>query len=145
MKITDLDNKLYSEQTGRFLIMSNHGNCYVVIFYAVDVNYNKSYPIKSHHHSQILQAYDDMYDFLRVQGYQPQLHKRDNETSKDVKKFIAEQQSKVQYTLADIHCTNISKQCFRTWKNYCLHVPSVKNRKAPHASNYRRQSVSLSI
>ena len=44
--ITNLDGKLYSDQTGRFPIMSNCGNCYVVIFYKVDGNYIKAYPIK---------------------------------------------------------------------------------------------------
>ena len=47
MTITNLDGKLYSDQTGRFPITSNRGNCSVVIFYAVDGNYIKVYPIKS--------------------------------------------------------------------------------------------------
>ena len=84
MEITDIDGKLYSDQTVRFPITSNHGNCCVVIFYEVDGNYIKEYPIKSHHRSQVLKAYDDVYSFLRVLGYQPQLHKMYNETLKDV-------------------------------------------------------------
>ena len=32
MSITDIDGKLYSDQTGRFPITSNRGNCYVLIF-----------------------------------------------------------------------------------------------------------------
>ena len=66
MKITDLDGKLYSDQTGRFPITSNRGNCYVVVFYAVDGNYIKAYTIKSHHRSQLIKSYDDVYAFLRV-------------------------------------------------------------------------------
>ena len=38
MTTTDLDGKLYSDQTGRFPITSNRGNCNVVILYAVDGN-----------------------------------------------------------------------------------------------------------
>ena len=64
MTITDLEGKLYSDQTGRFPIMSNCGNCYVVIFYAVDANYIKAYPIKYHHCSQLLKAYNDEYVLL---------------------------------------------------------------------------------
>ena len=66
MTITDLDGKLYSDQTGRFHIMPNRGNCCVLILYAVDGNYIKAYPIKSHHRSQLLKAYNDVYSFLRV-------------------------------------------------------------------------------
>ena len=64
MTITDLEGKLYSDQTGHFPITSNRGNCYVVIFYAVYGNYIKSYPIKYHHRSHRLKAYDDLYAFL---------------------------------------------------------------------------------
>ncbi|KAL7529464.1 hypothetical protein ACHAXR_002975, partial [Thalassiosira sp. AJA248-18] len=79
--------RLYSDQTGRFPITSSRGNCYVIIFYAADGNYIKSYPIKSRHRSQLLKAllkaYDEVYAYLRVRGYRPQLHKLDNETSHD--------------------------------------------------------------
>ena len=109
MTITDLDGKLYSHQNCCFPITSNCGNCYVVNFFAVDVNYIKLYPIKYQHRSQLLKAYDDVYSFLRVCGYRPQLYKMNNEKSKDVGTFIAEQQAKVQYTPADIHLTNIDE------------------------------------
>ena len=94
MTITDLGGKLYSDQTVCFPITSNRGNCYVIIFYAVDGNYIKAYPIKSHHCSQLLKAYNDVYGFPLVRRYRPQLYKMDNETSKDVENFIAEKQSK---------------------------------------------------
>ena len=128
MTITDLDSKIYSNQTGRFPITSNCGNFYVVIFRAVDGNYIKAYPIKYHHLSRLLKAYDDVYSFLRVLGYQPQLHKMYNETLKDVENFIEEHQAKVQYTPADIHRTNIDEQCCRTWKN---HFTSVRSGSPP--------------
>ena len=109
MTITDLGGNIYSDQTGRFPITSNCANCYVVIFYAVDGNYIKAYPIKSHHRSQLLKSYDGVYSFLKVQGYRPQLHKMDNETLKDVENFIEDHQAKVQYTPANIHRTTISE------------------------------------
>ena len=51
MTINDLNGKLYSDQTGRFPNTSNHGNCYVVIFFAFRGNYIKLYPLKSQHRS----------------------------------------------------------------------------------------------
>ena len=66
---------------GRFPITSNCKNCYVVIFFAADQNYIKSYPIKSRHHSQLLKVYEELYYFLRIRGYCPQLHKLDSQTS----------------------------------------------------------------
>ena len=118
MTITDVEGRLYSDQTGRFPLTSNQGNCYVIIFYAVDGNFIKSYPIKSRHRSQILKAYEDVYAYLRIRGYRPQLHKLDNETSHDVENFITESQAKVQYTPADMHRTNLAERAVRTWKNH---------------------------
>ena len=89
MKITILDSKLYSNQTGRFPITSNRGNSYVAILFAFDGNYIELYPIKFQHRSQLLKAYDYVYSFLRVRRYQPQLHSMNNEKSKEVENFIA--------------------------------------------------------
>ena len=58
MTAAEVDRKLYSDQTGRFPITSNRGNSMVAIFYAVDGNYIKSYPLKSCNHSQLLKAYE---------------------------------------------------------------------------------------
>ena len=89
MTTEDIEEKLYSDQTVHFPITSNRGNSVVVIFFCADGNYIKSYPIKSRHRSNLLKAYNDVYAYLRIRGYRPQLHKMDNETSRDVKDFIA--------------------------------------------------------
>ena len=89
MTVAAVDGKLYSDQTGRFPITSNCGNSLVVISYAVDGNYIKSYPLKSRDLSQLLKAYEGVYAYLCMRGYIPKLHKIDNETSRDVKEFIS--------------------------------------------------------
>ena len=47
MTIAAVDGNLYSDQTGRFPVTFNCGNSLVAIFYAVDGNYIKLYPLKS--------------------------------------------------------------------------------------------------
>jgi hypothetical protein len=42
----------------------------------------------------------------------------DNETSKDVEDFIKSQQTTLQYTPPNIHCTNSAKRAIRMWKNH---------------------------
>ena len=106
MTLAEVDGQLFTDQTGRFPVTSNRGNNYIVIFCLVDANYIKSYPIKSRHRTELLKAYTDVYQYLRIRGYRPQLHKLDNETSKDVEQFIAENNAKHQYTPPDIHRTN---------------------------------------
>jgi hypothetical protein len=98
MTLAEVDGQLFTDQTGCFPVMSNHGNNYIVIFYVVDANYIKSYPIKSRHRTELLKAYTDVYQYLRIQGYRPQLHKLDNKTSWDVEEFIAGINAKYQHT-----------------------------------------------
>ena len=108
MTVAAVDGKLYSDQTGRFPITSNRGNSLVTIFYAVNGNYIKSYPLKSRDRSKLLQAYEGVYAYLRMRGYRPKTHKLDNETSNDVEDFISKQQALVQYPPLDNHRTNIA-------------------------------------
>ena len=60
MTITEVDGKLYLDQTGRFPVTSNRGNAYDALFFTFDGNYIKSYPLKSRKCSELLKAYDDV-------------------------------------------------------------------------------------
>jgi hypothetical protein len=43
---------------------------------------------------------------LTLRGFKPLLHKLDNETSHKVEQFVSSQQTHLQYTSPDNHCTN---------------------------------------
>ena len=75
MTITNLSGKIYSDQTGQLPVTSSQGNYYVTIFYIVNGSYIKFYPIKSQHRNKLLKAHEELYSYLRVHGYLPQLHK----------------------------------------------------------------------
>ena len=79
---------------------------YICIVYIYDPNFIKGIPLKSRKKEELLQAYKEIYSFCESRGYKPKLHKMDNETSKDVKNFIATQQTKQQYTPPDMYRTN---------------------------------------
>ena len=118
MTTTGVRGKLYSDHTGHFPLTENRGASVVIIFYCAEGNYIKSYSIKSRHRSNLLKVYDDVYTYLQIRGYRPQLHKMDNKTPRNVKDFTTEQSAKHQYTPADMHRTNIAERCVRTWKNH---------------------------
>ncbi len=120
MTMVDINGQLVTDQTGCFPLTSNRGNNYVIIFYTVDANRIKSYPIKSCHRSELLHAYNDVYTYLRVQGYQPQLHKLDNELSHDVEATITKNNASFQYTPPEIHQTNIMERPFKRGKTTLL-------------------------
>eukprot|EP00804_Cyclotella_cryptica_P013267 CCRYP_007042-RA/>CCRYP_007042-RA protein AED:0.32 eAED:0.32 QI:0/0/0/1/0/0.33/3/0/993 len=122
MSTIEVDGQLFTDQTGRFPVTSNRGNNYIVIFYAVDPNFIKSYPIKSRHRSELLKAHAEVHQFFQTRGHRPQLHRLDNETSKDVENFITENNSTFQYTPPDMHRTNIAERAICTWKNHFVAI-----------------------
>ncbi|KAL7483541.1 hypothetical protein ACHAW6_014371 [Cyclotella cf. meneghiniana] len=63
------------------MVTSNRGNNYIGMFYAGNANPIKSYPLKLHHRTELVCAYNNLYVYLHMQGYCPQLHKPDNESS----------------------------------------------------------------
>ena len=80
-----------SNQTGKFPRISNRGMKYICVFYIHYTNYIKGIPIKSRKKEELLRAYKEVYAYFEIRGFKPQLHKMDNETSRDVKDFIASQ------------------------------------------------------
>ena len=80
MTMLDIEGQLFTDQTGCFPISSNRGNNYIVILYAFDTNYIKSYPIKSRHSTKILKAYKEVYRFLQHQSNCINLITRHQET-----------------------------------------------------------------
>jgi hypothetical protein len=69
---------------------------------------------------ELLQAYQITFKYLSSCRFKPCLHKMDNKTSKDAEDFIQSQQTSLQYTPSDIHCTNSAKRAIYTWKNHFI-------------------------
>ncbi len=109
-----------SEQTGHFPITSNQGNANIFIFYIFDANYICSVPIKNHLKGELLRAYHNTYKWMTLQDFKPLLHKQDNEISQKVEQFLLSQQTHLQYTPPDIHCTNPTKPAICILKNKFL-------------------------
>jgi hypothetical protein len=110
MLIKDITDQIFMDQTGHFPVTSNRGHAYLVIFYVYDVNFISSVPIKNCTKEELLRTYQLAYKYLTCRSLKPLLHKMDNETSKDVEDFIKSQQTTLQYTPLDIHCTNSAER-----------------------------------
>ena len=76
---------------------------YVCVFYIYDANIIMGVPIKSRNKEELFNAYKKVYAYCKQRGCKPQLHKLDNETSKEVETFIASQHTALQYTPHDMH------------------------------------------
>ena len=82
-----------SNQTRKFSSMSNRGMQYIFVFYIHNPNNIKKIPIKSRKKEELLRAYKEVYAYFESRGFRPQLHKMDNEPSRDVEDFVAIQQT----------------------------------------------------
>jgi hypothetical protein len=109
MTIIKISGMLFSNQLSRSPITSNRGNKYVIIFYIYNDNFSKSVPIKSQSKEELLRADRLGYAYLTAQGFKPQLHKMDNKTSHDIETFICKENTHLQYTPPNIHCTNLEE------------------------------------
>ena len=72
---------IYSDQTGKFVTPSSHGNNYVMIVYDYNSNRIFAEPFKTKSAPSILQPYKNVHAKLCVAGLCPQLQRLDNECS----------------------------------------------------------------
>ena len=93
---------------------------YIMVCYAYDCNLIEAIPLKNRSNNEFQRAYKYIYDLLTRKGYKPQLHKLDNETLRDIKEWIHQQNTNIQFTPPDMHCQNAAEKAIQTWKNHFL-------------------------
>jgi hypothetical protein len=77
--------QIYTDQTGRFPVVSRKGNKYIMILYDYDSNAILAQPIKDRTAPELLKAFHVMEQELVARGLKPKLMKLDNEASKLLK------------------------------------------------------------
>jgi hypothetical protein len=77
--------QIYTDQTGRFTVVSSKGNKCIMILYDYDSNVILAQPIKDRTAPELLKAFQIMEQKLMARGLKPKLMKLDNEASKLLK------------------------------------------------------------
>jgi hypothetical protein len=83
--------QIYTDQTGRFPVVSSKGNTYIMILYDYDSNAILAQPIKDRTAPELLKAFQVMEQALVARGLKPKLMKLDNEASKLLKMYLHQQ------------------------------------------------------
>ena len=112
--------KMYTDLMGRFPVQSSRGHKYILVTYNFDSNSIHVKPLKSRHDNDTIKAYEEIYTMLTRQGLKPQLHWLDNEASKALKNFIAQEQMQYQLTSPHIHRRNAAEPAICTFKNHFI-------------------------
>jgi hypothetical protein len=98
--------QIYTDQTGRFSVVSSKGNKYIMILYDYDSNAILAQPIKDRIAPELLKAFKVMEQELVVRGLKPKLMKLDNEASNLLKTYLHQQDITFQLVLPYRHRRN---------------------------------------
>jgi hypothetical protein len=86
--IKDLAESIHSDQTGVFLYTLQQGNGYVMIAIHLDANYIFCKPMKNRSEDEMIEAYQNIINKMKVAGLGLKTHQLDNKASKAYKQCI---------------------------------------------------------
>ena len=74
-----MQNKIYTDQTGRFTVTSRKGNKYTMVLFEADSNNIMAEPMKSRKASELTTVYAKIHKLFTSRGLKPKIHILDNE------------------------------------------------------------------
>ena len=79
MQIVKLEQKIFTDQTGRFPITSSLGNKYVMTLFDKDTNSINVEPLKNKSQEELTTAQIKLYTYLEDRGFRPKVQILENE------------------------------------------------------------------
>ena len=130
-KIWDAQEKMYTDQTGRFPVQSSKGNRYMMVLVEIDSNYIDAEPMKNRSEGEMIRAYQALLERIKSTGVcDPKHHMLDNEASAEFQKVIREQ-AKLQLVPPDTHRRNIAERAIQTFKAHFIAILCGTDTKFP--------------
>jgi hypothetical protein len=112
--------QIYTDQTGRFPVVSSKGNKYIMILYDYDSNAILAKPLKDRTAPELLKAFQFMEQELVVRGLKPKLMKLDNEESKMLRNYLYKQDITIQLVPPYSHRRNSAERAIRSFKDHLI-------------------------
>jgi hypothetical protein len=112
--------QIYTDQTGRFPVVSSKGNTYIMILYDYERNAILAQPIKDRTAPELLRAFQVMEQELVARGIKPKLMKLDNEASKLLKMYLHQQKITFQLVPPYSHRRNSAERAIRSFKDHLI-------------------------
>jgi hypothetical protein len=112
--------QIYTDQTGRFPVVSSKGNKYIMILYDYDSNAILAQPIKDRTAHELLRAFQVMEQEVIARGLKPKLMKLDNEASKLLKMYLHQQNITFQLVPPYSHRRNAAEMAIRSFKDHLI-------------------------
>jgi hypothetical protein len=112
--------QIYTDQTGRFPVVSIKGNKYIMILYDYYINAILAQPIKDRTAPELLKAFQVMEQELMDRGLRPELMKLDNVASKLLKTYLHQQDITFQLVPPCSHRRNSAERAIRSFKDHLI-------------------------
>ena len=114
---------MYSDQPGRFPIISRRKNQYVMVAVELDGNYIDAEPLKTRKAKDLTEAYQRIFGRWKSTSVVcPNWHILDNEAPEEFKQAIRENKCRVELTPADMHRRNIAERAIATFKGHFISI-----------------------
>jgi hypothetical protein len=112
--------QIYTDQTGRFTVVSSKGNKYIMTLYDYDSNAILAQPIKDLKAPELLKAFQIMEQVLVARGLKPKLMKLDNEASKLLETYLHQQDITFQLVPPYSHRQNSAERAIISFKDHLI-------------------------
>ncbi|KAL7525440.1 hypothetical protein ACHAWF_004304, partial [Thalassiosira exigua] len=118
IQIVDLQETIYTDQTGKFPYLSSKGNRYVMVAVHIDANYITMEPMKNRTEGQMIETYNRIVAKFKGAGLSMKKHILDNEASEDFKAAIKGHGMTYELVPPGNHRRNIAERAIQTAKNH---------------------------
>ena len=116
-------SKLYTDDMGRFPVLSRSGHCYIMLVFHCDSNAILIEPFQSRQDRHRIAAYSSIMTCLRESGHAVDLQVLGNKASKEHRRMITQTgKSTFQLVPLDVHRRNEAKRAIRTFKAHFLAI-----------------------
>ena len=116
VKVFDLQETTYTDQTGQFPYLSSEGNRYIMVAYHIDANYIAMEPMKNRTEAQMIATYQRSIDKWKAVGLTMKKQILDNEASEAYKKAIKANGMEYELVPPHDHRLNIAERSIQMAK-----------------------------
>lgn len=120
VKLTEIEGKINTDQTGRFAVTSSRGNKYIMVAYDYDSNTIHAEAMKSRTGGEPKAAYKKIQTLLASRGLKPNVHFLDNECADTFKQLMTEAGEEYQLVPPHVHRKNAAERALQTLKNHLI-------------------------
>ncbi len=114
------EGTIYTDNTGKFPVQSYHGKRIQFVVYEYRSNAIIVKTLRDETDKSMVEAFQEVYEYLTEKGFKPKLNVMDNQCSRAVQKFIKSTGADIQLVNPDDHRVNAAERAIQTWKNHWI-------------------------